>query len=115
MHLSVIFRITGILLMLFSVMFLPPVVIALLFDEAMLRTFAVAFLLTLACGLLMWLPVRGHRDLRGGDGFLITALFYIGLGLFGAIPFLLRRRSIRVYVRAHHHWCHDIGQSRRYA
>ena len=55
--------------MLFSVMFLPPVVIALLFDEAMLRTFAVAFLLTLACGLLMWLPVRGHRDLRGGDGF----------------------------------------------
>ena len=29
--------------MLFSVMFLPPVVIALLFDEALLRTFAVAF------------------------------------------------------------------------
>jgi hypothetical protein len=38
--------------MLFSVMFLPPMLIALLFDEAMLTTFAVAFLLTLACGLL---------------------------------------------------------------
>ena len=37
----------------------------------------------------MWLPLRGYRDLRAGDGFLVTALFYLSLGLFGAIPFAL--------------------------
>ena len=89
MHLSVIFRVTGILLTLFSVTFLPPLLVALIFKEAMLSTFTAAFLLTLVCGLMMWLPLRGRRELRGGDGFLITALFYIGLGLFGAIPFIL--------------------------
>ena len=101
--------------MLFSVMFLPPVVIALLFDEAMLRTFAVAFLLTLACGLLMWLPVRGHRDLRGGDGFDHSiVLHWPGpvrsntLFARACIKPVFRRRSIRINVRAHHHWCHIL-------
>ena len=100
MHLSVIFRVTGILLTLFSVTFLPPVLVALVFKEAMLSTFTAAFLLTLACGLLMWLPLRGRRELRGGDGFLITALFYIGLGLFGAIPFILAPELNLAFVDA---------------
>ena len=100
MHLSVIFRVTGILLTLFSVTFLPPVLVALVFKEAMLSTFTAGFLLTLACGLLMWLPLRGRRELRGGDGFLITALFYIGLGLFGAIPFILAPELNLAFVDA---------------
>ncbi|NCF43903.1 MAG: potassium transporter [Proteobacteria bacterium] len=89
MHLSVIFRVTGTLLTVFSATFMPPMLVALYFNEPTLGTFGTALLVTLACGLLMWLPLRGKRELRGGDGFLITALFYLGLGLFGAISFML--------------------------
>ena len=100
MHLSVIFRITGTLLTCFSATFIPPMLVALYFDEQTLHTFSIALLVTLGCGLCMWLPLRGNRELRGGDGFLITALFYLGLGLFGAIPFLLAPNLNLVFVDA---------------
>ncbi len=86
MHLAVIFRVTGTLLTCFSFTFLVPAVVALIYDEKTLSTFFLAFVITLTVGLAFWLPLRGKRELRGGDGFLITALFYIGLGLFGAVP-----------------------------
>ncbi|NOX49820.1 MAG: potassium transporter [Gammaproteobacteria bacterium] len=86
MHLAVIFRVTGTLLTFFSFSFLVPMIVALFYGEASWSTFLLAFAITLGCGLLMWLPLRGDRELRGGDGFLITALFYVGLGMFGAIP-----------------------------
>ena len=86
MHLAVIFRVTGTLLTCFSFTFLVPVLVALIYGEATIPTFLLAFAITLGAGLVLWLPLRGNRELRGGDGFLITALFYLGLGLFGAIP-----------------------------
>ena len=89
MHLTVILRITGTLLTLFSFSFLLPAAVALFFAETTLTTFFSAFAITLISGLVLWLPLRGKRELRGGDGFLVTALFYLGLGVFGAIPFWL--------------------------
>ena len=86
MHLAVIFRVTGTLLTFFSFTFLVPAAIAAYYGESMMTTFSMAFAITFLCGLALWLPLRGNRELRGGDGFLITALFYIGLSLFGAIP-----------------------------
>jgi len=91
MHLSVIFRVTGTLLTFFSFTFLLPIIVALAFNEGNANTFVTAFFVTLISGLVLWLPLRGNRELRGGDGFLITALFYIGLGIFGASPFISTR------------------------
>ncbi len=88
MHFKVILRILGILLMIFSVTQLPPVLIALIYDEHQtLSAFLGAFGITLITGFFIWLPVlRVRQDLRTRDGFLITVLFWTVLSFFGALP-----------------------------
>lgn len=89
MHFAVILRVTGILLTVFSLAMLLPVGVALLYGEDTIRTFGTAFAITASVGLAMSLLSRDKRELRSGDGFFITVLFYTGLGLFGAIPLYL--------------------------
>ncbi|MFU8813853.1 MAG: TrkH family potassium uptake protein [Pseudomonadales bacterium] len=89
MRIGVIVRVTGILLTLFSLTLLLPMLVALIYGENTHRTFATAFAITLGAGALMWAGSRDRRELRSGDGFLVTVLFYLGLGLFGAIPLYL--------------------------
>ncbi len=100
MHWAVIVRVTGLLLALFSVILLIPAGIALLYGEAEITTFLTAFGITATTGLAMWLPLRGDRALRGRDGFLITALFYLGLGLFGALPFYFTAELTLTFAEA---------------
>ena len=90
MHFAAIGRILGVLLMLFSISHVPPLLIALYDDGGSSSSFLWAFAITLLTGLFIWLPVRRARaELRVRDGYLITALFWIVLGSFGAIPFML--------------------------
>jgi trk system potassium uptake protein TrkH len=90
MHISVSFRILGMLLMLFSSTMLAPLVMALLAEDHTVMGFLSALGITFFSGLILWLPVRNARhDLRIRDGFLITSLFWTVLGLFGALPFAL--------------------------
>lgn len=100
---SMVQHIFGRLLMLFSLTMLPPVVVALItriaagdgFSEFMefqseWFPFLEAFALTFFVGALVYLPARyAQKDLRLRDGFLVVALFWVLLGLFGALPFYL--------------------------
>jgi len=88
MHFSVILRITGILLMLFSGVMLTPIIVAWVYAEDTTHTFLTAFAITLATGSALVLLTR-RGELRSRDGFMVTALFYVGLGLFGALPLYL--------------------------
>ncbi len=89
MHFSVILRVTGILLTLFSITMLLPAAVGWYYNETTINAFLLAFGITAGVGGTLWLFVRGIPDLRSRDGFLITVLFYAGLGTFGALPLWL--------------------------
>jgi len=88
MHLAVSLRITGVLLIIFSAAMLPSLSLAFYDNDNSTTPFAIAFGINIFAGLAIWFPCRhARRDLRIRDGFLVTALFWIVLGCFGAIPF----------------------------
>jgi len=90
MQLAISLRILGLLLTLFSSAMLVPLVVAVIAEDETVPGFLAAFSITLSAGLLLWLTMRGaQRELRIRDGFLVTALFWTVLGLFGALPFAL--------------------------
>ena len=89
MRIAPILRVTGGLLMLFSVAQLAPAGVALIYKESTITAFLAAFAISFLLGGLLWVAARGEIELRSRDGFLITVLFYLGLGFTGAVPFLL--------------------------
>lgn len=90
MHFSVVMRITGVLLMLFSFTMIPPFIVSLIYDDGGRDTFLWAFTFTLVTGLVSWFPVQNRKtELRTRDGFLVVVLFWVVLTLFGAVPLFL--------------------------
>jgi trk system potassium uptake protein TrkH len=90
MHIALIFRILGMLLMVFSLTLSTPIMISLWYGDGAYPAFVLSLAITLISGAMMWVPVaKRHADLRTRDGFLITSLFWLVLGLFGALPFYL--------------------------
>jgi trk system potassium uptake protein TrkH len=83
-------RVLGYLVMLFSLTMLSPIPFSLYFGDGTWTAFAGSFLVILGSGAVIWYPVRDEeRELRLRDGFLVVALFWVVLGLFGAAPLLL--------------------------
>jgi trk system potassium uptake protein TrkH len=90
MNWSVVQRILGLLLMMFSLSMLPPILVSVVYSDTAWLPFVKSFLLTLFAGMVIWFPVRQVRkDLRLRDGFLVVASFWTVLGTFGALPFYL--------------------------
>jgi len=90
MQFAMALKIIGVLLILFSTAMLPSLFISLIAKDGIESAFATGLAATLLAGVLLWLPTRHlSRDLNIRDGFMVTALFWVVLGLFGAIPLWL--------------------------
>jgi trk system potassium uptake protein len=90
MQVTVVQRILGLLIMLFSVTMLPPAAVGLYYGEQSMWPFLEAFGLLLFTGLVIWAPVyRVRRELRLRDGFVVVLMFWLVLGVFGALPLYL--------------------------
>ncbi|MCC1496235.1 TrkH family potassium uptake protein [Alcanivorax sp. 1008] len=90
MHLALIIKILGMLLMVFSITMLPPVLVAWIYDDGMELPFLSAFAITFASGMALWMMFfRVREELGVRDGFLIVTLFWTVLGLIGSLPFIL--------------------------
>lgn len=90
MSLRVILRILGLLLMLFSLTMLPPTLISLWFRDGVWSAFISGIAISVATGLLLYLPNRrSQKELRIRDGFIIAVMFWAVLALFGSLPLML--------------------------
>ena len=91
MHAPIIFKILGILLMLFSLLGnLPPIFVSMLYDDGMAMAFFYSLMIIGSTGLLLLMfTARTRAELGTKDGFLVVTLFWAVLGTAGCLPFLL--------------------------
>lgn len=91
MHPSIIIKILGVLLMLFSALStLPPIVVSFIYEDGMASSFFISFLIIFFVGLFLWIPTaRYKKELSTKDGFLVVTLFWVVLGSAASLPLLL--------------------------
>ncbi len=90
MNLPMVLRILGLMLMMFSLSMLPPIGVALGYQDEHAHVFAMSFVVVATIGAMLWLPVRHvRRDLRLRDGFLVVGMFWLFLALAGATPLII--------------------------
>jgi len=90
MNIGLCVRIVGLLLMLFSLGTLPSMSLCGGQNDGTASVFGQAFAATASSGVFLWLATqRVKSELQIRDGFMVTAAFWIVLGVYGALPFLL--------------------------
>ena len=91
MNRRLIIRMLGALLLIEAAAMVPSLLVAFYFGEGDAASIGYSVLINIAAGsLLSFIPRKEkNTNLRLKEGFIITALGWIMLGLFGAVPFVL--------------------------
>jgi len=92
MRIQAIFRILGVLLVIYSLFMLPPILVSVYYDTPDPYIFAISFYATLIVGFLLWLPNKNvEYNLTNRDGFVVAVFLWLILSTFSAIPFALSK------------------------
>ena len=89
MHWRTITHLFGILLLLYSLSFIPSIAVSLWFGDGELEEFLLSLAITSVTGLTLWFFSRDKlHELSVRDGFLLVTMFWVILSIAGALPFL---------------------------
>jgi trk system potassium uptake protein TrkH len=88
---SPVYRALGMIIMLFGLTMLAPLILSWVVNDGAQTAYDEAFLLTMACGGLLWYRFRNcTRELTVRDGFLMVVLVWTALPAFAAIPLMIQ-------------------------
>ena len=101
MNYSKIGKILGKIMVLESVLMVAPLVVAIVYKEGLrnILAFAIPIVLLTVLGLVLQIPKPKRNILYQKEGFALTAMVWIVMTLFGAIPFVINR-DIPNYIDA---------------
>ena len=98
---SIMQKVVGIMLLLFSMTLLIPLAVSLLYTDGNHYTFIYSLIVILIIGLLLYLPnMSAKNDIKTKEGFLIVVLFWIILSLVGSLPFMLDKQLSLSFIDA---------------
>ncbi len=101
MQIGTTLRILGLLLMLLSMTFVPPIMVEQWCQDGSILPFFRTFSFTLGIGFLLWFLNRNQKHpLRTHDGFLIVVLFWVAASLVGALPLWLSHNPFLSFTDA---------------
>ena len=84
-----ILKITGIILIIFSFFLLIPLIISFYYAQSV-DNFLQSFLIVFFSGLITYFPNKKEKSqIKIKEGFLIVAIFWFVLSIFGSVPFIL--------------------------
>ena len=91
MHYNIIIRIISFFAMGFSLTLLAPIGVSLWYQDGELQHFETAFLSIFLSGFIIWILFGRSKSgvLAAREGFLIVALFWIGISFLAALPLYL--------------------------
>ena len=80
----------GMMLIFFSLLFLPSLGISLFENDGMQMVFGKSIIITFLSGVFLWLLLpKSDKDFSRADGFLIVVSVWVATSFFASLPFLL--------------------------